>query len=106
MLIDIQEDYCAVAAGKKQSVIQGVIAKILGTHTNMYEACPIRPGEYYIRNFNFAIKHIPSMIPEGRYFMNITLNGRHSNSSTNGFIANARVYFHVTNYGTLDLNIG
>lgn len=100
MLIDVQDEWCGVYATKRYSVIQNVILKALGSHTNINRPCPMNPGVYYIKDYNFRMNDIPSIIP-GRYILNVTVHGQ-----SKKFMAYWAVYFHVTNYGLLDLSVG
>lgn len=69
MLLDIRVDYCAVEAGSVASVFQNVLKGIWGNRTNLFQHCPLAPGEYYIRDWNFVATDLPSIIPAGRYFI-------------------------------------
>lgn len=98
MLIDFREDYCK--SFLKRSVLD-VILKTVDKYVNFNKPCPWPPGDYYVKDFNFGIKHVPSLVPEGRYLINITLYRQ-----PDVFLYYTSVYFRITNYGILDLKVG
>ncbi len=99
MLVDYRGEYCESYV--KGSTMISYVLNALGEHINFNKPCPWSPGDYYVKDFNFGIKHVPSLIPEGRYMINITLN-----TESNIIVAYWQIYARVTNYGTLDLNVG
>lgn len=99
MLVDLRDEFCESYV--KRSIILNVMLKTIGDNINFNKSCPWSPGDYYVKDFNFAIEHMPSLVPEGRYLLNITVNDK-----SNIIIAYWEVYFRVTNYGILDLSVG
>lgn len=101
MLVDVKTEFCEVFAKKQYSVLQTLLLKNLGPYSNLNQPCPWNPGPYYVKDFNFGMRHWPSIVPEGRYIMNVTGTG-----PSNNFLANFQLYFQVMNYGILDLRVG
>lgn len=99
MLINIRDEFCSSYA--KNTSIIGVFMKMFGDHINFNKPCPWLPGDYYIKEFNFALKDWPNFIPEGRYILNTTLFTQPDVAS-----ANFKIYFEVKNYGILDMRVG
>ncbi len=102
MFIDVQEEFCATKNGGQKSLFINILLKNVENYSNINQPCPWHPGDYFIKDFNFGIEHIPSIMPEGRYNMKITILV----GEANRFVANWNVYCRITNYGILDLNIG
>lgn len=94
-------DFCAAQEGLLNSVLNRVIMNILSNNTNWNQKCPFQPGEYYVKNLNFHAKHLPSLVPAGRYLANIT-----SHIQGYEWLYNMSVYFSVSNYGIQDMNVG
>lgn len=101
MHADIRDDYCKSFPNRSSITPLGILLNIVGEHTNMNKPCPWPTGDYYIKDFNFLPKHLPSLIPEGRHMLNFTVY-----SEQNAVMCNAELYFSVSNYGILDLRIG
>lgn len=99
MLVDSRDEFCESYV--KRSILFDVVMKTVGENINFNKPCPFNPGDYYVKDFNFAIEHMPSLVPEGRYLLNITVNEK-----SDKIIAYWEIYFSVKNYGILDLSIG
>lgn len=72
------------------SVFQKYLFNMFGNYTNIFQPCPLWPGEYYIKNFNFAAQHLPSIIPAGRYLVNTS-----AYTQSNDWLFNTSVYFYI-----------
>lgn len=101
MYINAEEDFCAVKRDKTKSRFVNVMLKNIGLHTNIDRPCPWKPDVYFIKDWNFGMKHAISLVPEGRYFMNLTMMGQ-----SKKYISHWVIYFHVENLGILDLSRG
>ncbi len=99
MLVDLRDDHCDSFA--KRAKILDFLIKMLENHSNFNKPCPLYPGDYDIKNFNFSISHWPNFIPEGRYIVNITIN-----REPNILLGYWQTYFYVVNHGILDLRVG
>ncbi len=101
MLINSGYDFCAAQEDLANSPLNNLIINAIKNHTNWNRKCPFPPGEYYVKNLNLQAKHMISMIPAGRYLMNIS-----SYIQSNVWLYNISVYGSVANYGIQDMNIG
>ena len=101
MLIDVTVNYCEAEQGIFTSPLHKYLKTVWINYSNMFQTCPIPPGEYYIKNFNFRSHHLPSIAPAGRYLMNTTIRVQN-----NDIFINTSVYFYIANHGVLDLDIG
>ncbi|KAJ6636421.1 hypothetical protein Bhyg_15011 [Pseudolycoriella hygida] len=104
MLINVQEELCD---SKRAEVKPGIVSNVVLNNlkdgvTNFQAKCPVTPGKYFAKDFNFGAKHLPSIFPEGRYLMEVNLSGPTSDK----WIVSWKIYFNVKNYGVLDLNVG
>ncbi len=102
MLLDVQGEFCSAKSGSKKPIFLHLLLNVVENYSNIDQPCPWYPSEYFVKDFNFGIEHIPSMVPEGRYCMNVTLK----TGEANRFVANWHIYFRITNYGILDLKVG
>lgn len=100
MMINFKDEFCK--SYRSPLATAHLFLAIIGNATNANKPCPFNTGNYYVKDFNFSIKHWPSsFIPEGRHLINFTVY-----SQPNTFLANIEVYFEVINHSTLDLRVG
>lgn len=104
MLIDHSADLCAESVQPDQlltSSLINLLKTIWSNNTNFFRKCPYPPGEYYLKDWNFSASDLPNVIPAGRYmFRDFVQTGDYES------IFNTSTYFSVSNYGTLDMNVG
>lgn len=98
--IHIVINYCDNESGVHISALQEALKTALGNHTNVFQRCPIQPGDFYLKNFNFDASHLPSIIPVGRYLFKTCMYEK------NETVFNISTHFQVTYHGVLDLNMG
>lgn len=98
-LVDITTDYGDNTVYLKPG-IHRIIENMMRNYSNIFTKCPFQPGEYYLKDWNFAAQHLPSVVPAGRYLANITL------WVDSNFAYHTATYFYVANHGILDLNFG
>lgn len=99
MLFDVRDEFCESFG--KNNIFLNELMKNIGSHSNFDEPCPWYPGDKYIKDFNFGIEHVPSLVPEGRYLMNVSMN-----QGPKVVKVFWEIYFEIKNYGILDLRIG
>lgn len=101
MLINYEYDFCDLQEGLYDSPLHTVLMKGFANYTNINRKCPFPPGEYYVKGLNLEARHLPSIIPAGRYLVNLT-----TYVQNHDWLYNISVYFSCTNYGTLDTSLG
>lgn len=101
MLLYIKDEFCKSYTNRTAISPVSILLKIVGKYINFNMPCPWPPGTYFIKDFNFNIKDIPSFIPEGRHMLNFTVYFQ-----PDVLLINFKVYFQVTNHGILDLRVG
>lgn len=100
ILMDLTADYCTKQPGVSALKLMNVLSTMWGNNTNIFQPCPFLPGEYYVKNWNFAASDLPSVVPAGRYLLNVTVRTESND------VFNSSTYFYIANYGILDLNMG
>lgn len=101
ILVDHTVDYCAVKEGLLSSPLYNFFEHVWANKTNLFQPCPLMPGEYYVKDWNFEAAHLPSIVPAGRYIFQSIFR-----MQSNYVLMNNSVYFYVANYGILDLAMG
>lgn len=99
--VDVKTDFCASQAGLLSSPMQNLLKKMWGNNTNIFTKCPLLPGEYYTKDWNFDANHLPNIMPSGRYLLNTSISVQFDE-----MLMNSSIYFHIANNGILDLNMG
>lgn len=100
-LIDMRVEMCSVNNKLTKSLLQAVFAKIINNHTNIDRPCPLPSAEYYFTNISVGSIHLPSLLPEGRYKIQLTNIG-----VLEEILSRFTFLFQITNYGILDLKMG
>lgn len=100
ILINVAVDYCGNESGFLQSAMHAFVKAAWGNTTNLFSSCPLQPGEYYIKDWNFDASHLPNVVPAGRYSMKTVVY------DSDQFVLNNSVYFQVSNYGVSAFNMG
>lgn len=98
--VDLTTDFCGAELGMT-SIMHSLLKDAWRNLTNIFRPCPFLCGEYYLKDFNFAAYHLPSIVPAGRYFINTTLRVQ-----SNEFLGYTLIYFYINNHGVLDLEMG
>lgn len=99
--VDVKTDFCASQAGLLSSPMQNLLKKMWGNNTNIFTKCPLLPGVYYTKDWNFDANHLPNIMPAGRYLLNTSISVQFDD-----VLMNSSIYFHIANNGILDLNMG
>lgn len=74
---------------------------VYGNHTNINRQCPFPAGEYFVKDLNAQVDHLPSIVPSGRYLIKST-----AYQQFNDFGYNLSVYVTISNYGTTNIEMG
>lgn len=98
--IDTRFDYCATQEGIRSSILNNLIRKAIANYTNVVRRCPLTPGNYYIKDWSIDPRQLPSLIPVGRYLVNLT-----NYIDNNEFLWYLLLYFNVANYGIQDMSL-
>lgn len=101
MGVDVTSEWCACQAGLVISPFHTLLQHIWANRTNLFRTCPLPPGSYYLKDWNFSSRDLPSILPAGRYLWNVT-----GHTEFNEWLFNGSIYFYIANYGIMDLNIG
>lgn len=101
ILIHVRDNYCSEQQGLSSRKLVSLLATMFSNHTNIFQACPYLPGEYYIKDFNFGASHLPNVIPAGRYVITTVVR-----TEFNDLLFKISIYFSVANHGILDLGMG
>lgn len=101
ILIDAELDFCALQAGHYKSPLHAAIMHVYGNHTNINRQCPFPVGEYFVKDLNAQVDHLPSIVPSGRYLIKST-----AYQQCNDFGYNISVYVTISNYGTTNIEMG
>lgn len=101
MILNVKTDFCAAQSGLLDSLYQNVFTHIWRNKTNIFQNCPIPPGYYYLKDWNFVAADLPNIIPAGRY---LVVTDFFANSDE--LAASTSTYFRVENHGILDMNVG
>lgn len=102
MLLVLRDDFCRSYGNPSPLTPLNIMLTAFGNTSNLNQPCPWNPGEYYVKKFDFSIKHWPtSFVPEGRYILNFT--GFHQ---PDAFLVYYEIYFEIINRGILDLRVG
>lgn len=99
LFLNARDDYCK--SFQTGSALLNLLLRNIKNNINFNKPCPWTPGDYFIKDFNFGMDHLPNLIPDGLYILNTTFY-----RESNMFLFYAQAYFHVTNRGILDLNMG